>query len=72
MAKVTALQATKDFTKFNLEQLARSLMTHELQLENGDMSKQKSIVLKADESDDSKTDDLETDEEESDLMVRKF
>ncbi|XP_056690133.1 uncharacterized protein [Spinacia oleracea] len=32
MAKVTALQETKDFTKFNLEQLAGSLLTHELQL----------------------------------------
>jgi len=69
MAKVTALQETKDFTKFNLEQLAGSLMTHELQLdnENGDMSKQKSIALKADESEGS-----ETVEEESALMVRKF
>lgn len=44
-------------------------MTHKLHLdtENGDMSKQKSINLKADESDDSKTN-----EEESAFMVRKF
>ena len=28
-AKVTAIQESKDFTKFNLEELAGSLMTHE-------------------------------------------
>ena len=69
MAKVTTLQETKDITEFNLEQFDGSLMTHELQLdnENGDMSKHKSIALKADESDDSENDD-----EESALMVRKF
>ena len=69
MAKVTALQETKDFTKFNLEQLAGSLMTHELHLgtKNGDMSKQKSFALKADESDDSKTG-----EKESTRTVRKI
>ena len=31
-AKVTAIQESKDFTKFNLEELAGSLMTHELHL----------------------------------------
>ena len=69
MAKVTALQETKDFTKFNLEQLAGSLMTHELHLdtEYGESSKSKSIALKADDEDDS-----DSEEEEAALMVRKF
>ena len=31
-SKVTALMETKDFTKFNIEQLAGSLMTHDLHL----------------------------------------
>nr|ABH08430.1 putative integrase [Beta vulgaris] len=69
MTKVTALQETKDFTKFNLEQLAGSLMTHELHLdtEYGESSKSKSIALKADDEDDS-----DSEEEEAALMVRKF
>ena len=69
MAKVTALHETKDFTKCNMEQLPGSFMTHELHLdtENGDMSKQKWIGLKVDESHES-----EADKEESALMVQKF
>ena len=69
MTKVTALQETKDFTKFNLEQLAGSLMTHEFHLdtEYGESSKSKSIALKADDEDDS-----DSEEEEATLMVQKF
>ena len=53
MDKVPALQETKDFTKFNLEQLAGSLMTLEphLDTEHGESSKSKSIALKADDED---------------------
>src|SRR6187397_901802 len=47
-AKVTALQESKDFTKFNLEQLNGSLLTHELHLgANTESSKSKSLALKA-------------------------
>ncbi|XP_021723901.1 uncharacterized protein LOC110691287 [Chenopodium quinoa] len=61
-SKVTALQETKDFTKFNMEQLAESLMTHELHLgTNAESSKCKSLALKAHETDDSEVDEDEMD-----------
>ncbi|XP_021728379.1 uncharacterized protein LOC110695459 [Chenopodium quinoa] len=46
-SKVTAMQEAKDFTKFNMEQLAGSLVTHELHLSsNTERSKNKSLALK--------------------------
>ncbi|XP_021766287.1 uncharacterized protein LOC110730772 [Chenopodium quinoa] len=67
-AKVTALQETKDFTKFNIKQLAGSLMTHELHLEvNNEPMRNKGLSLKADEEEDS-----EVDEDEAALIVRRF
>ena len=59
-AKVTALQETKDFTTFNIEQLAGSLMTHELHLgtSNSEGIKNKGLALKADQE------ESEVDEEE--------
>ncbi|XP_021759476.1 uncharacterized protein LOC110724344 [Chenopodium quinoa] len=68
-AKVTALQETKDFTKFNIEQLVGSLMTHELHLgaSNTEISKNRGLVLRVEEQEDS-----EPDEEEVSMMVRKF
>ena len=44
-AKVTAIQESKDFTKFNLEELAGSLMTHELHLGTADSSRNKGLAL---------------------------
>ncbi|XP_021721230.1 uncharacterized protein LOC110688773 [Chenopodium quinoa] len=67
-AKVTALQETKDFTKFNIEQLVGSLMTHELHLGvNNEPMRNKGLSLKADEEEDS-----EVDEDEASLIVRRF
>ncbi|XP_021732310.1 uncharacterized protein LOC110699127 [Chenopodium quinoa] len=67
-SKVTAMQEAKDFTKFNMEQLAGSLMTHELHLSsNTESSRSKSVALKAQDSEES-----EVDEEEMAMLVRKF
>ena len=44
-AKVTAIQESKYFTKFNLEELAGSLMTHELHLGTADSSRNKGLAL---------------------------
>ena len=67
-SKVTALQESKDFTKFNLEQLNGSLLTHELHLgANTESSKNKSLALKAYESSESENDDIETA-----MLVRRF
>ncbi|XP_021719011.1 uncharacterized protein LOC110686710 [Chenopodium quinoa] len=67
-AKVTALQEMKDFTKFNIEQLTGSLMTHELHLGvNNEPMRNKGLALKADEEEDS-----EVDEDEAALIVRRF
>ena len=65
-AKVTALQETKDFTKFNIEQLAGSLMTHELHIgaSSSELNKGKNLALKAEES--------EVDEDDAAMLVRKF
>ncbi|XP_021837457.2 uncharacterized protein [Spinacia oleracea] len=68
MAKVTSLQETKDFTKFNLEQLAGSLLTHELQL-NARTSKNprnKALALKTENDENSEED------EETALFARRF
>ncbi|XP_021747543.1 uncharacterized protein LOC110713397 [Chenopodium quinoa] len=66
--KVTTLQETKDFTKFNIEQLAGSLMTHELHLGvNNEPMRNKGLALKADVEEDS-----EVDEDEAALIVRRF
>ncbi|XP_021747445.1 uncharacterized protein LOC110713294 [Chenopodium quinoa] len=68
-AKVTALQETKDFTKFNIEQLAGSLITHELHLglSNSEGNRGKGLALKAGDREDSKVD-----EEEAAMLVRRF
>ena len=66
-AKVTAIQEFKDFTKFNLEELAGSLMTHELHLGTTDSSRNKGLALAAAEQEKS-----ECDEEEAAMLVRKF
>ncbi|XP_021754301.1 uncharacterized protein LOC110719605 [Chenopodium quinoa] len=68
-AKVTALQETKDFTKFNIEQLAGSLITHELHLgtSNSEGNRGKGLALKAGDQEDS-----EVDEEEAAMLVRRF
>ena len=66
-AKVTAIQESKDFTKFNLEELAGSLMTHELHLGTTDSSQNKGLALAANDHEES-----ETDEEEAAMLVRKF
>ncbi|XP_021727789.1 uncharacterized protein LOC110694897 [Chenopodium quinoa] len=59
-AKVTALQETKVFKNFNIEQLAGSLMTHELHLGfNNEPTRIKGLALKADEEEDSKVDEDE-------------
>ena len=66
---MTAIQEAKDLTKFPLDELIGSLMTHEIQmLENEDESKKKmrialkfSIIKNEDE-----------DEEDIVLMTRKF
>ena len=57
-AKVTAIQKSKDFTKFNLEELAGSLMTHELHPGTADSSRNKRLALAANEQE-----ALECDEE---------
>ena len=66
-AKVTAIQESKDFTKFNLEELASSLMTHELHLGTTDSSRNKGLALAENDHEES-----ETHEEEAALLVRKF
>ena len=66
-AKVTAIQESKDFTKFNLEELAGSLMTHELYLGTADSSRNKGLALAANEQEES-----DCDEEETTMLVRKF
>ena len=55
MAKVTTLQETMDFTTFNVEQLAGSLLTHELHLgtHEANPSRPKALSLKSEEQDDS-------------------
>ena len=67
--KVTALFETKDFTKFNIEQLAGSLMTHELHLGAAvpESSRSRGLALKAEELDES-----EPDEEEAAMLVRRM
>ncbi|XP_021743854.1 uncharacterized protein LOC110709902 [Chenopodium quinoa] len=68
-AKVTALQETKDFTKFNIEQLAGSLITHELHLgtSNSEGNRGKGLAFK-----DGDQEDSEVDEEEVAMLVRRF
>ncbi|XP_048497969.1 uncharacterized protein LOC125496528 [Beta vulgaris subsp. vulgaris] len=70
-AKVTALQETKDFTKFNLERLAGSLLTHELQLgtQYGESSKNRALALKDDKEEE---EDEDFNVEEIMKLVRKF
>ncbi|XP_056691797.1 uncharacterized protein [Spinacia oleracea] len=67
--KVTALFETKDFTKFYIEQLEGSLMTHALHLgvavpEN---PKNRGLALKAEDQEDS-----EPDEEEAAMLARRM
>ena len=65
--KVTAIQEFKDFTKFNLEELAGSFMTHELHLATTDSSHNKGLALAAADHEES-----EFDVEEAAMLVRKF
>ncbi|XP_021764897.1 uncharacterized protein LOC110729471 [Chenopodium quinoa] len=68
-AKVAAVQESKDFTKFNLEQLAGSLITHEIQSNNQTQETVKSqgLSLRANEESEEKSD---IDEEEAAMLVR--
>ena len=66
-AKVTAIQESKDFTKFNLKELAGSLMTHKLHLGTADSSRNKGMALTAADQEES-----ECNEEEVAMLVRKF
>ena len=66
-AKVTAIHESKDFTKFNLEELTGSLMTHELHLGTTDNSRNKGLALRAADQEES-----ECDEEEAAMLVRRF
>ena len=63
-AKVIAIQESKDFTKFNLEQLASSLMTHELHLRKTENSINKGLALAINEQEESKYE-----EEEAAMLV---
>ena len=63
-AKVIAIQESKDFTKFNLEQLASSLMTHELHLRKTENSINKGLALAVNEQEESKYE-----EEEAAMLV---
>ena len=66
-AIVTTIQDSKDFTKFNLEELAGSLMTHKLYLRTTDNYRNKGLTLKAYQQE-----DLECDEEQAAVLVRRF
>ncbi|XP_021727221.1 uncharacterized protein LOC110694357 [Chenopodium quinoa] len=70
-AKVAAVQESKDFTKFNLEQLAGPLITHEIQLNNRTQETVKSqgLALNANEESKAKSD---IDEEEAAMLVRRL
>lgn len=70
-AKVAAVQESKDFTKFNLEQLAGSLITHEIQSNNRTQETVKSqgLALRANEESEEKSD---IDEEEAAMLVRRL
>jgi gag-polypeptide of LTR copia-type/Zinc knuckle len=71
MPKVTALKETKDFTKFTLEELIGSLMTHEIEVKSHEQNprREKGLALQVEQSDEE-----EEDEEEEDiaLLTRKF
>ena len=69
MSKVTALLETKDFTTFNVEQLAGSLMTHKLDLGTHDIEpvRPKALDLKIEDQEESNTDD-----EEAVMITRIF
>ena len=66
-ARVPAIQESKDFTKFNLDELAGSLMTHELHLGTADSSKNKGLTLTVIDQEES-----ECDKEKATMLVRKF
>ncbi|XP_021721340.1 uncharacterized protein LOC110688888 [Chenopodium quinoa] len=70
-AKVAAVQESKDFTKFDLEQLAGSLITHEIQSNNRTQETVKSqgLALRANEESEEKSD---IDEEEAAMLVRRL
>ncbi|XP_021723961.1 uncharacterized protein LOC110691350 [Chenopodium quinoa] len=70
-SKVAALQESKDFTTFNLEQLAGSLITHELHLSNKsqESSKSRGISLKVVQPSE---EDSTSGEEEAAMLVRKL
>ena len=72
MVKVIILQETKDFTKFNLEQLPGSLLTHELQLGtqyDESSTNNQALTLKVDKEEEREED---FDIEETMKLVRKF
>jgi gag-polypeptide of LTR copia-type/Zinc knuckle len=68
MPLVTALKESKDFTKFSLEELIGSLMTHEIEVQSHERHprRDKGLALQAEESDD------ESDEEDVAMLARKF
>ena len=66
-AKVTAIQESKDFAKFNVEELDGSLKTHELHLGTTDSSRNKELALTAADQEES-----ECDEDEAAMLVRRF
>ncbi|XP_021741922.1 uncharacterized protein LOC110708121 [Chenopodium quinoa] len=70
-SKVAALQESKDFTIFNLEQLAGSLITHELHLSNKsqESSKSRGIALKFVQPSEENS---ESGKEEAAMLVRKL
>ena len=76
-AKVIAIQEAKDLNILPLEELLRSLMTHELSMkqhQEEDVKKKRTISLKSTTQLDEKSDDIENEEqdEEMTLITRKF
>ena len=64
--KVTDIQESKDFKKFNLEELVGSLMTHKLHLGTTVSSGNKGLALAVNDQEES-----ECDEQEAAMLVRK-
>ena len=63
-AKVIAINESKDFKKFNLEELVGSLMAHKLHLGTTDSSRNKILALTVNDQEES-----ECDEEEVAMLV---
>ncbi|GAV85742.1 UBN2 domain-containing protein, partial [Cephalotus follicularis] len=75
MSKVTAIEEAKNLKVLPLEDLIRSLMTHELSMQNKDddeekeKKKKKIVALKSSQAKDSEDDD---DDEELAFITRRF